>query len=320
MTLFSESEALDPEVESMKKSRATSSVLRIAVLSIRSDLKDTPIFIFEGPDDKSAYSQWIRRINPDFSYEPVPADGKEQVLKFWDSLVSLEDDLLEGIYLFVDRDFDDLKGRQPHANIFMTQRYAIENYLVCVSVLREILKDELHCHAQPALRDEVVDIFTRCYEKFIAVVREINFVIFCARQLNIKVDDIPKKMSKIATISITDVSPTDPRCEKLLALGRPIHENESEALREEFSKLDPKNRYRGKFLLMFFSKWLELLAIERIHQKTDLLKKASTVTKVGSSHFSVGSLASRSSIPEGLEEFMHQVVARQTTSLAAAAA
>lgn len=306
MTTFSEEEK-DPQKEAMKESLNSSSVLKIAILTIRSQLEEIPIFVFEGPDDKAAYSQWIRRISPGLVYEPLPANGKDQALKLWDSLIKDKDSLIVGIYVFVDRDFDELKGRSPHQNLFMTQRYAVENYVVCPYVLDEILKDELHCHAQPSLRRDVVNHFTQAYASYLEIIKELNFTLYCARKLKIVIDSLPKKISKIASVHLDGVHPANPSCDTIVELEREITAEESKKHRELFDALDPPLRYRGKFLLLFFSKWIELLASERIHQKTPLMKTAKTITKVGASSFSIGSLASRSSIPEGLEIFLGRI-------------
>lgn len=315
MTIFSEVQEKDEQLEVMKQARNSSSVLKIAILSIRSQLADIPIFVFEGPDDKAAYSQWIRRINPDLNYEPLPANGKDQALKLWDSLIKDKDGLISGIYVFVDRDFDDLKGRDDHANIFMTERYAVENYVVCEKVLDEILKDELHCHAEPHVRRNIIGHFSEAYASFLDIVREINFQIFCARKLKIDVDSLPKKISKIASVSLNSVQAVVPPCEALLELKRPITAQERTDLRSVFETLEPSLRYRGKFLLMFFAKWIELLALERLRQETHLMKTAQKVTKVGANAIPIGSLASRSSVPEGLESFLSSISSNFKTTL-----
>lgn len=307
MTAFSELPVIDEELESMKQARKVSSVLKISILSIRSQLATIPIFVFEGPDDKATYSQWIRRVVPNLKYEPLPANGKDQALKLWDSLVKDKDALINGIYVFVDRDFDDLKGRENHPNIFMTERYAVENYVVCEKVLEEILKDELHCHAQPEVRRNVIAHFANAYKNFQVMVKDINFLIYCARKLRIDIDSMPKKMSKIASISLGGMQPADPPCESYIELQRQITAEEAEGLRAEFDALESPHRLRGKFLLLFFSKWIELLAIERLRQETHLMSALPKVTKVGASVFSIGSLASRSSFPEGLELFLARV-------------
>lgn len=304
MTVFSDVPVKDEELESMKQARQVSSVLKISILSIRSQLATIPIFVFEGPDDKATYSQWIRRVAPNLVYEPLPANGKDQALKLWDSLIRDKDDLVNDIYVFIDRDFDDLKGRATHPNIFMTERYAVENYVVCEKVLEEILKDELHCHAQPLVRKNVIAHFAKAYKEFQNIVKEINFVIYCARKLRIDVDSMPKKMSKIASVSLDGITPADPPCASLLELKRNITTEEADKLRTEFDGLESPHRMRGKFLLLFFSKWIELLSVERLRQDKKLMSPLPKVTKIGASSFSIGSLASRSSLPEGLELFL----------------
>ncbi len=63
--------------------------------------------------NKPVFIQWIRRLSPDLTYEPFLANGKRKSLALRKSLRQDLGNLREGVYFFVDRDFDDLQGTSP---------------------------------------------------------------------------------------------------------------------------------------------------------------------------------------------------------------
>jgi hypothetical protein len=111
--------------------------------------------------------------------------------------------LSEGVYFFIDRDFDDLRGHAPSSDLFMTDAYSVENYLISEGVLEEVLKNEFHCHAEPAFRHDVIQLFKKVHEDFLAVTREINYRLFVARRLKIELTaHLPDKISHLAALTV----------------------------------------------------------------------------------------------------------------------
>jgi hypothetical protein len=97
-------------IEDMRQSRKSPAVLKTRIISIRSREKVKPIFVFEGFEDVGPYSVWIGRCDDSIAFEPLPANGKDQILLFRHNIRPAEFYLQVGIYFFIDRDFDDLKG------------------------------------------------------------------------------------------------------------------------------------------------------------------------------------------------------------------
>ena len=68
------------------------------------------MLVFEGDDDKIVYGQWIRRVRPTLRYEPFPCGGKKEVRELKNALARDLAHLDDGVFFFVDRDFNDLLG------------------------------------------------------------------------------------------------------------------------------------------------------------------------------------------------------------------
>jgi len=215
--------------------------------------------------------------------------------------------LSKGVYFFVDRDFDDLRGREASNDIFVTDKYSIENYLVDDVVLNELLKNEFNCHLALAHAKYIREEFGRMWDLFCQYTREINFRLFVMRRLGIKLlSPLPEKIGKIANVQLDGVFPVEHDVKVLVHAQREPSEDELAGLRDEFDGLDKYARYRGKFALMFFMKWLEQLALDYNSEKPRLFPKIPN-SKVHYQKVGIDSLASKSNLPAGLAEFLAQV-------------
>lgn len=301
--------AVDQQVETLKSGRRSPAVAKARLIILRSERPGCVVFAYEGDDDKSAYAQWVRRIREDLAYEPFPCDGKTQVFELQDLLEKDLSGLATGVFFFVDRDFDDLRGRAPSESVFMTDKYSVENYLVSDTVLEELLKDEFHCHAAPGVRSKVLDLFKAQRDRFVAVANEANFKIFLARQLKIKtLDQLPRRMRSIADVKLADVNAADPRLECQIKLQTDPSPQDRDRLKAEFDRLHPPDRHRGKFLFAFFLAWLKALAIDRNDESSQIFAGL-TPKAVNVSAFSVGLFASKADMPPDLRAFIEAVAA-----------
>lgn len=147
-----ESFAASALIESMRDAREVPAVMKSQLAALRVVDPEVCVIAFEGIDDKTVYYHWIKQIVPKFVYEPFVCKGKAKVLQFKKMLEQDLGELSKGVLYVIDRDFDDLCGHQSAEELFMTQTYSFENYLVNESVLDELLKNELHCHAEPILQ------------------------------------------------------------------------------------------------------------------------------------------------------------------------
>lgn len=307
-------------IQGLKEARDVGVVLKSKLASFRSMDPDVLVFVFEGIEDKSVYYAWIKRIDSTLVYEPFPCGGKGQLLKLKDQLERDKSELASKVFFFMDRDFDDYRGENESEELFMTQAYSFENYLVNQDVLEELLKNELHCHAEPSCRAGVVDLFGKLYADFLAVTRDINFRIYISKKCDIRrVQDLPQKINKIAKVSLSTVLPSDNDLKALVSLEREPREEEIATHLTEFEALDAATRYRGKFALMFFRTWLAHLAADRNSEQSVHFAGVSREGLRARDYFELDSLAGKASLPDGLERFVRRVGSGGAVSPAIAA-
>jgi len=210
------------------------------------------------------------------------------------------------IYFFIDRDFDEYRGYAPEpTTTFLTDHYSIENYLVTRAVLEELLKDEFHCHAEPQIRHAVLDCFDARLTEFLAATKAINFRLFVARRKRFELKrHLPNRINNLATVSIDSVRAISTGPEQIIVFDEQVEVDDYVWLKSEFEELNPQHRYRGKFNLMFFMRWLELLAADRKAENSQHFSKLAQPKGVNTGAISIGMLASKSSIPTGLDTFL----------------
>lgn len=300
-----EDSAASALIAAMREARDVPAVMKSRLAALRAVDPDVYVIAFEGIDDKTVYYHWIKQIAAFFVYEPFVCKGKTKVLQFKKMLEQDLGGLNYRVLYVIDRDFDDLSGYDDAEEIFMTEAYSFENYLVNEHVLDELLKNELHCHSEPACRTEVRQLFKTLYSDFLNATEHLNFRIFVAQKCGIRrAQDLPKTLSKIATVSLTSVTPVqEPVCAQVV-LDREPTDEELKKLRAEFVVLNPKDRYRGKFALMFFCKWLGLLATDRNDASSSLFKGLDCDGLIAKRQFTLDSLAARAPHPPGLREFV----------------
>jgi Protein of unknown function (DUF4435) len=308
MTEAALEEAMDPYIEKLKASRRSPAVLKTKLVILRGQLPDCIVFAFEGDSDKPVYYQWVKQIRPDLSYEPFVCGGKKQVFQFREMLDRDLGGLSNRVYFFIDRDFDDLAGNDLSPATFMTDRYSVESYLVSAQVLEQLLKDEFHCHAEPDLRREIIERFEQRYNEFLSVTREINRRLFLARQLKLlQIKYLPDGINQIAIVDLSSVSAAKPKPEEVIVLAEEPTKADEERLSADFENLVPCERYRGKFSLLFFMKWLELLCADRRDQNAVCFARLERTRVVPIQGMPPGMLASKSDYPVGLRDFIAAV-------------
>ena len=299
----------DAAVEALKNARGSAAELKLKLVNLRAELPASIIFVFEGDDDRGVYYSWVRYLDASFRYEPFSCKGKAAVLRLKQALDRDASGLNKGVYFFIDRDFDDSKGASLDDSIYMTDQYSIENYLVNASVLDEVLKIEFHCHAAPQNRASVAREFERMYGQFLSVSTEVNRELYAARALGVELqEDLGAGISKFARVTLNDVERVEVDPSDVVKPVRPITEEEKVGLSAEFDQLEPRTRYRGKFALSFFLRWLDLLARDRREQNSDFFKGLDGDVRVRSSYLSVTTLAARSGPPEGFRNFFSRVI------------
>jgi hypothetical protein len=305
-------------LEDMLESRDVAAVLKTRLAQLKSGAPDVPVFAFEGPDDKLVYYAWVGRVDRDLRYEPFICNGKAGVLELRRMVRRDLNDIGKGVYFFVDRDFDDLRGEDASDDLFMTDRYSVENYLVEEYVLDELLKNEFHCHGGPKERESALNLFLTMYAEFLEVTRPINHRLYVARMLRIDlIKRLPERVGPLAQVTLDRVVSSDVSAQDLVQMEREPSVEEYDSCTATFNELPPKNRYRGKFCLSFFNKWLEHLVKDRNSDEPVYFTTSVGEHKANYGLLTLGTLAGKSKLPVGFVEFLGRVTRTEPVSRAA---
>jgi hypothetical protein len=299
----------DSYLDRLKSSLTVSAVLKAELGAAKSASDGERIFAYEGVDDKVIYSHWLSRMQPDLGYEPFICKNKDQLVQLWNSLKSDLTGMSENVYFFTDRDFDDLKGHKADESIFMTEKYSVENYLVDKDVLKELLKVEFHCHGNSQVREKIVSLFETVYADFLKITFDINFRIYLARKCKIKqIGDLSVRLHDLADIQLNSVQKGHGQLDQMVVLEKEPSEGEIAEHKGPFELLEPKNRYRGKFSLHFFRKWLTLLLADRNSGGSALFCDLPQNDFVAKGAFSFDQFAAKSKPPESFQRFIEKIL------------
>lgn len=297
---------LDPYIAHQIQSRDKTAVIKIEFLNFRSRYSSGLVIVVEGDDDKVIYSYWIARIRPLLPYEFFVCGGKRGVRQLRNALHIDKSGADKDTIFLVDRDFDDLYGFQSEERVFMLDRYAVENFLVERSVVEETIKVAIPSHGNPSLRETLCNRFENCYTDFLFASKELNRRIFIARRSGIDIDkEIPPYPSCVAEVRLDSVIAIGAKIDELIPFEHHVSNAEFNALAEEFEEFDPPTRYRGKYALKFLRTWLTLLTEEYRNPKLGYFPPPHEgASKIKQEELSLGSLAARSPIPAGLDQFL----------------
>ncbi len=151
-------------IDRLRYSRKSPSVLKLKLISVRSVRPDTLVFVFEGREDVGVYEAWISRTTAKPVYEPIPGNGKEQLIGLRDLLSAEDSQLLRRVHFFVDCDFDEFPPPDDH--LFTLNSYSMENLICSKETLESLLTDEFRCAGSPEQRQRIVDQFERICRDF----------------------------------------------------------------------------------------------------------------------------------------------------------
>lgn len=296
-------------LDRLKKSRDVNAVQKVEFASFASAIPDdTLIFSFEGPDDRVIYYSWIGKISPSLKYESYQCNGKRQVLQLFDILSKDQTGLGKRVYYFVDHDFDGLQGRTTSDRIFITDCYSVESYLLCELLLESLLNVTFHCNGLIDLRKDIAEKFLQLYDQFLNVTREVNFRMFLARIYKIDIEDMPVSLHVMVKINLESVEPLQTPAQEIIVLRREPSQEERNSAIPLFNSLDPRKHYRGKYSLLFFSRWLGLLRNDRMSTNSKMFANAPMPANTIHGDFSFQYLAEKARAPNDLEPFLEKIL------------
>lgn len=311
------SEEPQDRIDSMRKSRDSAAVILQSYNNFRSTRPGRMVFAFEGFEDVVFYEVMAEKsgIHPE-RYVEFVCGGKDRVLSLRHLLARNTSDDADKIAFFVDRDFDDLKGHLKTDNIYCTDTYSIENIITGKETLRRVLVGELSCVG--AVADLDIDAALVYHdtmkEKFCSAMRDANLAIFFLRTNNIYSQSVENDLSKYVAISEKGVTPVADLKEVIILVGAQGHLSEQNFYTEvyaadlTFKLLDPALRWRGKFNLKFFQRFLAILKEDRGRRTPSIFLTRKQGIEVSFNGSIIRLLSSATTVPETLYLFFQRVL------------
>ncbi|EKT4106233.1 TPA: DUF4435 domain-containing protein [Stenotrophomonas maltophilia] len=298
------------DVERMKAAVGTSAELKLRLINLRSQLANALIFVFEGDDDRAVYGAWMRQIDRGMVYEPFTCKGKSAVLRLKVSVDRDAAGLGDGVFFFVDHDFDGSRGVELNRNLYVTDGYSMENDLINWMAIEETLKVELNCHSSPGARAALRNLFDAAYDSYLRASSDINFLIFAVRKLGVGTEGaLPNSVGRCVDISIDGaVRNFSVDAATVVRPVREISEFELTALADDFLRLEPRARYRGKFSFSFLINWLSIVASERRSEESHIFAGMDMEARTRVDRVTLATLAARSLPPGSLDRFVRENV------------
>lgn len=291
-------------------------VLLAKLMAARTCSPDRIFAIFEGNDDIGIWPVWFSRCGLPANFEPFPCNGKDRVLELRKRLASNLSFNPGPMLYFVDRDFDE--NQYNGEDIFVTDRYSIENYFVEENVIEYILNTMFGCAGLIEEKQRIIDIYKKSLDSFLSAISDINFHGFCLRRSRVSSGEAqnrvsyPDKISGIVSLSDNlrfEPHPSGP--EAILPLSGELTNLQIEAMRSEFEKLSPHKMYRGKFLKMFLTYFLNTLQEDRNSKNRIYFSSSLPEIKIKYNGLNLSAFSTFSDMPNGLELFLKNNTERE---------
>jgi hypothetical protein len=267
---------------------------------------------FEGQEDCSFYSGFLLRFISDQKYFHIYKCGsKNGVYETHGKITHLGKPQIITLF-FVDKDFSDIldENYEKSENIFVTDYYSIENYLVDEQMLRRIWDELFHLRNIALSFETIVERFRQELKRFYDLFLPITAWIIHSRRNQNRPNVNNVKLAQICSLDDDLTLQCAEFDESMKAMERMCGVETSadfsmmiSTIITDLISLEPKKYIRGKFELWFFVKFIE--KIEEVLRKSILDRGGSlrVSTKIGESN-AVEILGPRARIPSSLETFL----------------
>lgn len=243
-------------VEDFREARASVASLKMEYMNLRQYGSDFLFVVVEGVQDKSFYYHLIKRLDDTVDIEFIVAQTKIAVLNLRGSLQNTLDYDLKNTIFCVDRDYSDTVSDK---DLYVTDRYSIESYLVDPCVVEDFLKNDFNLNCFPVVRRQLLETYGSDLQDFLEACLPINKRAYEAYKAEIeRIKPLPKSIVKFCDVKFKAVTALDVDVTSIVQL-----QSEPESIAShELPRLDSVERCRGKYLLDFCSKWLQSLKLE----------------------------------------------------------
>jgi hypothetical protein len=274
----------------------------------------------EGQDDLSFYTNFIRTFaaNPNDVYPLYTCGDKEGVYKAFKLIMGRT---RQGIAIFfVDKDLSDILDENwvQASNIYVTDYYSIENYLVTEDMLFRVWTEIFHFTEQAANFNETIckkfrEDLSKFHEYVLPLIawgiylrrkgtkvnlKNINFsdFYFFSENINLERSEKAKRLGDFKLLEVTCGTQTPPNCQQ--EIGSIFH---------ELTTLPPKSYISGKLEIGFFVAFLKALKRQLDQELTANVTKGRVLIRTQiHDHNALEVLGPRVMIPQSLKNFLQK--------------
>lgn len=149
------------------------------------DVKNNPnrYFVFYEGKDRQYYDCRIQQFAENFNTYEV--GGKSKVLELVNKFTHEEGYKLKNKLFFIDKDYG---HHQVNSDIYMTPKYAVENFYVSSEAIKRILKVHFGINDDDPEFGRVLGCFNARYREFIDYLTEMNLWAICCNLNDVKID------------------------------------------------------------------------------------------------------------------------------------
>lgn len=149
------------------------------------DVKNNPnrYFVFYEGKDRQYYDCRIRNFTK--NYNAYEVGGKSKVLQLVDKFTHEEGYKLKNKLFFIDKDYE---KHRLDSDVYMTPKYAVENFYVSHTAIERILKTHFGINEDDPEFIMVLDSFNERYKEFIQHLTDMNLWAICCQLNGVKID------------------------------------------------------------------------------------------------------------------------------------
>ncbi|QQV01340.1 MULTISPECIES: DUF4435 domain-containing protein [Chryseobacterium] len=260
----------------------TPSAAYIKILSQYKTSDNTIFCLVEGVEDNSFYRHFIEIYKEDIPVKYIVCNGKQNVI---DNYNELDWDFYDKkrVLFFIDKDFDDYIEREiiNDENVFITDCYSIENYLVDENILEKFITDNCLITTESVIK-LAVENFRKQHKVFVKQLKMISSWMMYCRKNNFEVCFNDIKMSDLfkiddeGNLTKKTLSTYRSKFEYLCDTTQTNYFNLNEIryyynLINEESK--PKKFIRGKYELYFMFMYLKYISENVVNEISNEVKQ-----------------------------------------------
>lgn len=300
------------------------SIFHSVVLELEDIDHSIVLAFFEGDDDPSFYLPHLRARCGNSQCKTYICNGREEVLGVL-RLLEADGRAISRSLFFIDKDHNDfLASVECHRQLFQTEFYSIENYLVSLELFSIYWVEILHLDATDGREKNYLDQFHKAYARFAKRMQTLMAIVLLGRGI----DGYPPRKLNLKNVNldlIFEIDFENAICRYKLGAGRhfAVASNSIEYIEPGaffnrrkkikaiidtyFKGKNTKEFIRGKYELWFFVKFIQRISAKlssREEARLTGFKRATPKIKI-SYDTAVEVLAPRVPCPDRLLTFLN---------------